>query len=37
MKVVSKALAEKADEVLRPHLMGHPLTFNHYFIDNIQK
>lgn len=37
MKVVSKALAEKADEVLRPHILGRPLTFNHYFIDNIQK
>lgn len=37
MKVVSNALSEKVDEVLRPHLFGHPLTFNHYFIDNIQK
>lgn len=37
MKVVSNALAEKVDEVLRPHLFGHPLTFNHYFIDNVQK
>jgi hypothetical protein len=37
MEVVSNALAEKVDEVLRPHLFGHPLTFNHYFIDNIQK
>ncbi|KAK5046367.1 hypothetical protein LTR84_008168 [Exophiala bonariae] len=37
MKVVSDALAEKANEVLRPHLHGRPLTFNHYFIDNIQK
>lgn len=37
MKTVSNSLAEKVDEVLRPHLLGRPLTFNHYFIENIQK
>ena len=37
LEAVGEALREKTDEVLRPHLVGHPLTFNHYFIENIQK
>lgn len=37
LEAVEKALQEKTNEVLRPHLVGHPMTFNHYFIENIQK
>ena len=28
---------EKIDDLLQPHLQGHPITYNHYFTDNIQK
>ncbi|KAF2206158.1 hypothetical protein CERZMDRAFT_103746 [Cercospora zeae-maydis SCOH1-5] len=27
----------KLDEMLRPHLAGHPITYNHYLISNVQK
>ncbi|KAJ9607880.1 hypothetical protein H2200_007959 [Cladophialophora chaetospira] len=37
LEALGMALQDKTDEVLRPHLVGHPLTFNHYFIENIQK
>ena len=30
-------LRQKVDEVLRPHQRGHPITYNHYFTDTIQK
>ncbi|KAH6856208.1 P-loop containing nucleoside triphosphate hydrolase protein [Chaetomium sp. MPI-CAGE-AT-0009] len=26
-----------ADEILEPHLSGHPITYNHYLTDNVQK
>ncbi|CAJ2503470.1 Uu.00g108640.m01.CDS01 [Anthostomella pinea] len=31
------ALATKVEEILRPHLSGHPITYNHYLTDNMQK
>lgn len=34
---IGKALFEKADEVLKPHLKGRPMTFNHYFTENMWK
>lgn len=37
MELLEKALAKKAEEVLKPHKKGHPQTLNHYFIENIQK
>lgn len=30
-------LRGKVEEVLRPHQRGHPITYNHYFTDTIQK
>lgn len=27
---------EKLDELLEPHQKGHPITYNHYFTENIQ-
>src|SRR5690606_32164195 len=26
----------KVDEILEPHLSGHPITYNHYLTDNVQ-
>ncbi|KAK7892283.1 hypothetical protein LTR67_007379 [Exophiala xenobiotica] len=37
MEPIVLKLHEKVEEVLRPHTRGHPITFNHYFIDNLQK
>ncbi|KAF2753117.1 hypothetical protein EJ05DRAFT_445395 [Pseudovirgaria hyperparasitica] len=30
-------LHEKVTEIMRPHYEGHPITFNHYLTDNVQK
>jgi hypothetical protein len=30
-------LNQKLDEILRPYQIGHPITYNHYFIETIQK
>ncbi|KAF2166128.1 hypothetical protein M409DRAFT_23857 [Zasmidium cellare ATCC 36951] len=27
----------KADELLRPYLSGHPITYNHYLVSNVQR
>lgn len=32
-----KQLQEKASEIIRPHRNGHPITYNHYFTETIQK
>ncbi|KIW66260.1 hypothetical protein PV04_08459 [Phialophora macrospora] len=37
LEPISTALHIKVNEVLRPHTRGHPLTFNHYFTENLQK
>ena len=34
---LSKALNEKIEEILEPHKSGHPITYNHYLTDNVQK
>jgi hypothetical protein len=34
---LKKELSGKADEVLQPHVSGHPITYNHYLTDNVQK
>ncbi|KAK3176687.1 hypothetical protein OEA41_008012 [Lepraria neglecta] len=33
----SEALQEKVAEILRPHQQGHPITYNHYFTETVQK
>ncbi|OQN95561.1 hypothetical protein B0A48_18496 [Cryoendolithus antarcticus] len=30
-------LRQKVEDILRPHRRGHPITYNHYFTDTIQK
>jgi GTP-binding protein EngB required for normal cell division len=30
-------LGEKIKEILEPHITGHPITYNHYLIENVQK
>jgi hypothetical protein len=37
MDNIKKYLRNKADEILEPHLSGHPITYNHYLTDNVQK
>lgn len=34
---LKKELAEKFKELLEPHLDGHPITYNHYLTDTVQK
>lgn len=33
----TKLLHPKLDEILAPHQRGHPITYNHYFTDTVQK
>ena len=37
MEVLKKGLEDMTATVLEPHKRGHPITYNHYLIDNIQK
>ena len=37
METVVKKLHAKVREVLKPHMSGHAITYNHYFIENLQK
>ncbi|KAF2034799.1 hypothetical protein EK21DRAFT_55853 [Setomelanomma holmii] len=30
-------LATKVQEILEPHVSGHPITYNHYLTENVQK
>jgi len=32
-----KDMNQKLDEILRPYQTGHPITYNHYFTETIQK
>lgn len=32
-----KSMNRKLDEILRPYQTGHPITYNHYFTETIQK
>jgi GTP-binding protein EngB required for normal cell division len=34
---LEKELQEKVTELLKPHATGHPITYNHYLTDNVQK
>jgi GTP-binding protein EngB required for normal cell division len=31
------ALMQKVKDTLKPHYSGHPITYNHYLIENVQK
>lgn len=33
---LDERLRTKANEFLKPHQMGHPITYNHYFTDTVQ-
>lgn len=37
MDRIMMTLQEKADRLLLPHNEGHPITYNHYFTENLQK
>ncbi|EXJ86850.1 hypothetical protein A1O3_03804 [Capronia epimyces CBS 606.96] len=37
MEPVVAKLHTKVEEVLQPHVRGHPITFNHYFTETLQK
>jgi len=37
LEQLRQSLQRKAEEVLKPHQRGHPITYNHYLTDNIQK
>jgi len=37
MEDIKTELWSKADEILEPHISGHPITYNHYLTDNLQK
>lgn len=37
MDIRQRALEDMVTSVLEPHQRGHPITYNHYFTDNIQK
>jgi len=37
LEEIKKDLNEKAEQVLTPHLLGHPITYNHYLISNVQE
>jgi hypothetical protein len=34
---ITRTLQSKADELLEPHRDGHPITYNHYFTETLQK
>ena len=37
MESLKVDLTTKVDEILTPHLRGHPITYNHYLTENVQK
>ena len=37
LQIVTNKLGSKIEELLEPHLSGHPITYNHYLTDNFQK
>lgn len=37
MENLKVGLATKVAEILKPHLFGHPITYNHYLTENVQK
>lgn len=37
VEVLKNGLDQKSVELLNPHYSGHPITYNHYLTDNVQK
>lgn len=37
MESIKHRLAQKVEELLEPHYTGHPITYNHYLTDTVQK
>jgi hypothetical protein len=37
MKTILNEMREKTTELLTPHQDGHPITYNHYFTETLQK
>jgi len=37
MEKYTAQLERKVEEIIRPHQQGHPITYNHYFTETIQK
>ncbi len=37
MENIKAELSNKTDEILESHISGHPITYNHYLTDNVQK
>lgn len=37
MEHLREDLAIKVEEILEPHLLGYPITYNHYLTENVQK
>ncbi|KAK4896329.1 hypothetical protein LTR27_005852 [Elasticomyces elasticus] len=37
MDLLKQEVERKLDEILQPHLEMHPITYNHYLTDNVQK
>jgi hypothetical protein len=37
LEPIKESLKVKAAEILKHHQRGHPITYNHYFTENVQK
>lgn len=37
LETITETLQTKAEELLEPHKDGHPITYNHYFTETLQK
>ncbi|KAF1975224.1 dynamin family protein [Bimuria novae-zelandiae CBS 107.79] len=37
LEILTQQLREKVKELLQPHETGHPITYNHYLTENVQK
>ncbi|OAG40182.1 hypothetical protein AYO21_05660 [Fonsecaea monophora] len=37
LEAIFSKLHKKVEEVLKPHVKGHAITYNHYFTENLQK
>ncbi|KAK6858168.1 hypothetical protein PG995_005867 [Apiospora arundinis] len=37
MENLKAELNTKVEEILEPHILGHPITYNHYLTENVQK
>ncbi|KAK8062886.1 hypothetical protein PG997_014983, partial [Apiospora hydei] len=37
LEKLRESLSTKVQEILEPHVSGHPITYNHYLTENVQK